>query len=55
MAENDERENVISDLPTKEDSMQGSQVSIADCDNVKSVVSDPDSDRDDQECLGAES
>ena len=31
--------------------MHESQVSISECDNVKSAISDPDSDRDDQEYL----
>ena len=49
MAENDERESFVSDLPIEEDSMQGSQVSISECDVVKSAFSD--SYRDDQEYL----
>ena len=51
MAENDERESVISDLSIEEDNMQGSQVSVAECDVVKSAISNPDSDSDDQEYL----
>jgi len=51
MAENDERENVISDLPTRNSSMQVSPVLIADCDNVQSATSDSDSDHDDQAYL----
>ena len=51
MAENDEREGSISDLPTEEDSVQGSQDSISECDAVKSAISDQHSDHDDQEYL----
>ena len=51
MAENDERESFVSDLLTEEDNMQGSQVSISECDAVKLSISDLDSDRDDQEYL----
>jgi len=51
MAESDERKSVDSDLSIEEDSMQGSQVLILECDNVKSPISDSDSDCDDQENL----
>lgn len=51
MAESDERESVVSDLSIKEDSMQRSQVSNSKCDNVKTTISDVNSDCDDQENL----
>ena len=51
MAENDERESFISDLPTEEDNMHGSQVSISECDNVQSIFSDLDPDCGNQEYL----
>ena len=38
IAENDERENDISDLPTKDSSMQVSPVLIVDCDKVQSAT-----------------
>ena len=49
--ENDEREGFVSDLSIEEDNMQESQVSISECDKVKSAILDLDSDRDDQEYL----
>jgi len=51
MAESDERESVILDLSIKQDSMQRSQVSNSECDNVKTAISYVDSDCDDQENL----
>ena len=51
MAENDERENDISDLPTEDSSMQVSPVLIVDCDNVQSVTSELHSECDDQAYL----
>ena len=51
MAESDEIKSVVSDLSIEEDSMQGSPVLIPECDNVKSPISDSDSDCDDQENL----
>ena len=51
MAESDERKSVISDLSIEEDNMQGSPVLLSECDNVKSTLSDPDSDYGDQENL----
>lgn len=45
--ENDESEGLISDLLIAEDSRQGNQVSISDCDKVKLA----NSDRDDEEYL----
>ena len=47
----DEREGSISDLSIEEDSMQGNQVSISECDKVKSAISDLNLDRDDQDYL----
>ena len=38
----DEREGFISNLSIGEDSMQGSQVSILECEKVKSAISDLD-------------
>ena len=49
--ENDEREGFISDMSIEEDNMQESQVSISECDKVKSDISDLDSNHDDQEYL----
>ena len=51
MAQSDERKSVNSDLSIEEDSMQGSLVLIQECDNVKSPISDLDSDCDDRENL----
>lgn len=51
MAESDERESVVSDLSIEDDSMYESQVSISECDKVKSAISDLDSDYEDQEYL----
>ena len=51
MAENDEREGSISDLPTEEDSMQGNQVSSSEGDKVRSAISNLDSDRDEEDNL----
>lgn len=51
MAESDERESFVSDLSIKEDNMQRSQVSNSESDNVKTAISDVDSDCDDQENL----
>jgi len=51
MAVINEREELVSDLPTEEDSMQGNQVSILECDKVKSAISDLNLDRDDQDYL----
>ena len=51
MAENDEREGFISDLPIEEDSVQGSQDSILECNAVNSAISDQNSDHGDQEYL----
>ncbi len=51
MAENDERENDISDLPTEDSSMQVSRVLIVECDNVQSAISELHSDCDDQAYL----
>jgi len=51
MVEDDEREGFILDLSIEEDSMQESQVSILECDKFKSIISDLDSDRDDQDNL----
>jgi len=51
MAKSDERESVVSDLSIKEDSMQRSQVSNSECGNVKTTISDVDSNCDDQENL----
>ncbi len=51
MVEIDEREELVSDLPTEEDSMQGNQVSIIECDKVKSAISNLDSDHDDEDNL----
>ena len=51
MVENDERESFVSDLSIEENNMQGSQVSISECDNVQSAISDLHSDCDDQEYL----
>ena len=53
--ENYEREGFISDLSIEEDSMQESQVSILECDKVKSTISYLDSNRDDQKYLGLNS
>jgi len=47
MVESDERKSVNSDLSIEEDNMQGSPVLIPECDNVKSSISDSDSDCDD--------
>jgi len=49
--ENYEREGLISNLSIEENNMQESQVSISECDKVKSAISDLDSDHDDQEYL----
>jgi len=51
MAVIDEREELVSDLPTEEDSVQGSQDSILECNAVNSAISDLNSDRDDQTYL----
>ena len=48
MAEGDQRKSVGSDFAIEEDSMKGSPVLIPECDNVKSPISDLDSDCDDQ-------
>lgn len=49
MAESDEIKSVISDLSIEEDSMQGSLVLILECDNVKTSISDTESNFNDQE------
>lgn len=49
--ENYEREGLTFNLLIVEDSMQGNQVSILDCDKVKLTNSDLDSDHDDKEDL----
>ena len=51
MAVIDEREELVSDLPTEEDSVQGSQDSILECNAVNSAISDQNSDHGDQEYL----
>ena len=51
MAKNVERENDISDLPTEDSSMQVSPMQIAECDNVRTAISDQHSDYNDQAYL----
>ena len=46
--ENDEREGFVSDLSIEEDNMQERQVSISECDKVKTAISDLDTYCDDQ-------
>lgn len=49
--ENDEREGFILDMSVEEDNMHEIHVSVLECDKVKSVISDLDLDRDDQDNL----
>ena len=49
MAVIDEREELVSDLPTEEDRVQDSQDSILECNAVNSAISNQNSDHGDQE------
>lgn len=49
--ENDEWEGLILYLLIADDSMQGNQVSISDCDKIRLAISDLDLDHDDEEYL----